>query len=464
MSTLTVSIHDGTTHEVDMSTIRTVGDLKKKLESVTSIEEGVQELSVNGAVLCDISASLAESGVVPGASVLVRSNAEAADMEASGVKKSKNKRKKREAAAAAAVAAEIADPYAGPRTGGTDEEFDAWIEQVKEVRAPVINPNEEQALRLPRRFEGFRFTGALRPAFVHPRMPPPPGAELTDYALDEFGVSPSERKKTRDIPEIVGEELEIMREACRLGREVLDLVGRALKPGVTGDFLDRVVYHACCERNIYPSPLNYLNFPKSVCVSPNEVICHGIPDLRPIEDGDIVNLDVSIMYKGFHSDLNETFLVGNVDESKQKLVRVAYESLAAAAAMLKPGVMYRDLGTAISAVAARNNCSVVNTYTGHGVGKLFHGPPNVPHYKKNKAVGVMKPGHIFTIEPMINLGPDGGDTKWPDNWTAVTLNGEPSAQFEHTFLITETGYEVLTARRGAPVDSMPPYHPGMFKR
>jgi len=255
-----------------------------------------------------------------------------------------------------------------------------------------------------------------------------------------------------------------MREACRLGREVLDLVGRALKPGVTGDYLDRVVYHACCEREIYPSPLNYSGFPKSVCVSPNEVICHGIPDLRPIQDGDIVNLDVSIFYKGFHSDLNETFLVGQVDEQKTKVVRAAYESLLAAASMLKPGVMYRDLGAAISATAGSHGCSVVNSYTGHGVGRLFHGPPNVPHYKKNKAVGVMKPGHVFTVEPMINLGGDGGDTLWPDDWTAVTLNGKPSAQFEHTFLITETGYEVLTARRGAPIDRMPPWNPGMFRR
>lgn len=295
-------------------------------------------------------------------------------------------------------------------------------------------------------------------------MPPPPGAELTDYAMHEQGISPSEMKRTRDIPELVGEELATMREACRLGREVLDLVGRALKPGVTGDYLDRIVYHACCERKIYPSPLNYNQFPKSVCVSPNEVICHGIPDLRPIEDGDIVNLDVSICYKGFHSDLNETFLVGNVDEPKQKLVCCAYECLKAASEQLKPGVMYRDLGAIIQSTAGRHGCSVVSTYTGHGVGRLFHGPPNVPHYKKNKAVGVMKPGHVFTVEPMINLGSDGGDTKWPDNWTAVTLNGKPSAQFDHTFLITDAGCEVLTARRGAPTDAMPPYHPGMFKR
>jgi methionyl aminopeptidase len=391
--------------------------------------------------------------------------------EAGGAKKSKNK-KKRQAAAkeAAEAAAELQKAslaptkYTGPLCGGTDEEFAAWLEKVKTERSPAINLNEEQASRLPKKFVGYKFSGTLRPHFVHTRAPPPPGVELPDYAEHEKGVSMSERQKSRDIPEVVGEELEIMRESCKLGREILDLAGRALKPGVTGDFLDRVVYHACCERNIFPSPLNYNGFPKSVCVSPNEVICHGIPDMRPIEDGDIVNLDVSIFHKGFHSDLNETFLVGNVDEGRKKVVHAAYDALVAASQMIKPGTMYRDVGSVISATAAKYGCAVVNSYTGHGVGKLFHGPPNVPHYKKNKAVGIMKPGHIFTIEPMLNLGGDGGDLLWPDNWTAVSSSGKPSAQFEHTFLVTETGFEVLTARRGAPIDAMPAYNPEEFQR
>lgn len=385
-------------------------------------------------------------------------------------KKSKNKKKRQAAAKAAAEAASTpsvpADvTYTGPVAGGTDEEFAAWIENMTKERAPIIKLTEEQAARLHKKFIGYDFSGPLRPWFVHVKAQPPPGAELPDYATHERGISICEKTDKRgDIPELSGEDLATMREACRLGREVLDLVGRALKPGVTGDFLDRVVYHACCEREIYPSPLNYNGFPKSVCVSPNEVICHGIPDMRLIEDGDIVNLDVSIFYKGFHSDLNETFLVGNVDEGKQKVTRAAYESLMAASAMIKPGTMYRDLGGAIVATVAKHGCSVVNSYTGHGVGKLFHGPPNVPHYKKNKAVGTMKPGHVFTVEPMINLGGDGGDKLWPDNWTAVTISGKPSAQFEHTFLVTETGCEVLTARRGAPIDAMPPWDPAAFSR
>jgi len=321
-----------------------------------------------------------------------------------------------------------------------------------------------EALKLPRHFIGYSFIGKLRPALVHPRKPPPPGSVVPDYGSHPDGVSLEERARPKEIPELTGTDLETMREACRLGREILDLASRALKPGVTGDFIDRLVYHACCERKCYPSPLNYYKFPKSVCVSPNEVICHGIPDMRPIEEGDIVNLDISIYYKGFHSDLNETFFVGKCDEDAHRVVRAAYESLLAAVQLIRPGTLYRDLGAAIVGSASKSACSIVNTYTGHGVGRLFHGPPNVPHYKKNKAVGIMKPGHVFTVEPMVNLGGNGGDRLWPDNWTAVTKDGKLSAQFEHTFLVTEQGVEVLTARRGTATDGMPAFDPAMFQR
>merc|ERR1712014_63254 len=132
--------------------------------------------------------------------------------------------------------------------------------------------------------------------------------------------------------------------------------------------------------------------------------------------------------------------------------------------MIKPGTMYRDLGAAISTTANKYGCSVVTTYTGHGVGRLFHGPPTVPHYKKNKAVGVMKPGHVFTIEPMVNFGSSGRDKVWPDGWTAVTVNGNRSAQFEHTFLVTDDGFEVLTARPGTDSMTMPEYDWRLFQR
>jgi methionyl aminopeptidase len=189
----------------------------------------------------------------------------------------------------------------------------------------------------------------------------------------------------------------------------------------------------------------------------NEVICHGIPDARPFADGDIVNLDVTVYTAdGFHSDLNETYLVGAVDARGRKLVEAAYECLRAAVAAVRPGVMYQDLGKPITRLAGAAGFSVVTAYCGHGVGRLFHCAPNVPHYAKNKAPGIMRVGHIFTIEPMINEGGP-GDELWPDGWTAVTRDGKRSAQFEHTLLVTETGVEVLTARAGAPRDAMPPW-------
>lgn len=153
---------------------------------------------------------------------------------------------------------------------------------------------------------------------------------------------------------------------------------------------------------------------------------------------------------GYHGDLNETFCVGNVDADGRRLVQTAFECLSAAMALVKPGTLYRDLGTVIERTAKQNNCSVVRTYCGHGIGQLFHTIPNIPHYAKNKAKGTMKTGHVFTIEPMINLGVP-GDKTWDDNWTAVTTDGKRSAQFEHTLLVTETGFDILTRRENEPV-------------
>jgi methionyl aminopeptidase len=162
-------------------------------------------------------------------------------------------------------------------------------------------------------------------------------------------------------------------------------------------------------------------------------------------------LDISVYNKrGFHADLNETYLIGNVDEDGKRLVQTSFACLQAAMELVKPGTLYRDLGVAIERVAKANKCSVVRTYCGHGIGSLFHTIPNIPHYAKNKAKGTMKAGHIFTIEPMINLGTY-GDTTWDDNWTAVTLDGKRSAQFEHTILVTETGFDILTKREDEAV-------------
>lgn len=292
-------------------------------------------------------------------------------------------------------------------------------------------------------FGNFPFTGKLRPWPYGPKRTVPSHIKTPDYA--EFGIPLSERaiRGNTKIKVLTAEEIKKMRTVSKMGREILDLAGKAVKAGVTADEIDRIVHEATIERNAYPSPLNYNGFPKSCCVSVNEVICHGIPDLRPFEDGDIVNIDVSVYYDGYHSDLNETYLVGNVDERGRKLVDVTRECLEKAIEICKPGTMYREIGNVIEKHATANKFSVVRTYCGHGVNDLFHTTPNIPHYAKNKAIGTMQAGHVFTIEPMINEG-TWKDTHWPDNWTCVTLDGKRSAQFEHTLLITNTGCDILT--------------------
>ncbi|ETW04877.1 methionine aminopeptidase, type I [Aphanomyces invadans] len=300
------------------------------------------------------------------------------------------------------------------------------------------------------KFFGYKFSGSLRPGVVSPMRTVPDHIARPDYWSSGQPVSEQQADRSGKIPVYTAQEIEGIRLACRLGREVLDIAGRAIRVGMTTDEIDVIVHEACIERGCYPSPLNYYNFPKSVCTSVNEVICHGIPDSRPLEDGDILNIDITVYKDGFHGDLNDTFLVGKVDADGVRLVKTAFDCLATAIAMVKPGTMYRDLGREITAVAEEQGFSVVKTYCGHGIGSLFHTTPNVPHYAKNKAVGIMKPGHIFTIEPMINIG-SWRDGRWPDDWTAVTVDGTRSAQFEHTILVTETGYEILTARENEPV-------------
>eukprot|EP00979_Chaetoceros_neogracilis_P018394 scaffold10583_cov290-Chaetoceros_neogracile.AAC.13 len=335
--------------------------------------------------------------------------------------------------------------------------------QAKAARASrdgiTCDPNADinSRLSLPTWATEYNFTGNLRPALLSYKREIPASIRRPDYADDTYGASDSEQrdKANNNAIRVYGpKELDCedgLRHACAMGREVLDAGGKALRPGVTTDEIDRVVHEACIERDVYPSPLNYYNFPKSVCTSVNEVICHGIPDYREIQDGDIVNIDVTTFNKGgYHGDLNETFLVGNVDEDGKKLIKTAFECLQNALAMVKPGTLYRDLGTKIHKTALAQGCSVNRTYCGHGIGSLFHTSPNVPHYNKNKAKGIMKPGHVFTVEPMINLGVQ-GDRTWGDNWTAVTSDGKRSAQFEHTVLVTETGCEILTARDNEPV-------------
>lgn len=292
------------------------------------------------------------------------------------------------------------------------------------------------------------YTGDLRACYpLSPRRPIKEGIQLPDYAKD--GIPRSEQTVRGTRIEILDQEgIETMRRVCRIGRLVLDKAAAAVQPGTTTDEIDRIVHEECMKYDCYPSPLNYFHFPKSVCTSINEVICHGIPDKRPLQDGDIINLDISVYKDGYHADLNETYYVGEKaknDPDTVRLVETTREALDMSIATVKPGVLFRSFGDIIEKHAKANDLSVVRTYTGHGVGSLFHSPPNIPHYAKNRCAGMAKPGVCFTIEPMLNLGSH-RDRTWPDNWTAVTIDGKKSAQFEHTLLVTEDGVEVLTAR------------------
>ncbi|XP_074608474.1 methionine aminopeptidase 1-like isoform X1 [Acropora palmata] len=292
---------------------------------------------------------------------------------------------------------------------------------------------------------GYKFSGELRPWPQSPMRTVPDHIQKPDYAETGVPLSEIKSKQSMQIKVLNGEEIEKMRVACRLAREVMDTAAKNVKVGVTTDELDRIVHEACLERNCYPSPLNYHGFPKSCCTSVNEVICHGIPDMRPLEDGDLLNIDITIYYNGFHGDLNETFFVGEVSEDSKQLVKVTHECISQAIDSVKPGVKYREIGNIIQKHAQAHGFSVVKSYCGHGIHELFHTAPSVPHYAKNKAIGVMKPGHTFTIEPMISQG-TWRDETWPDKWTAVTKDGKRSAQFEQTLLVTKTGCDILTIR------------------
>jgi len=298
-------------------------------------------------------------------------------------------------------------------------------------------------------FPTFPYTGTLRPVYpLSERRKVPKSIQHPDYWKD--GIPHSEQTfpgRTKiEILDKAGQEG--MRKVCRLAREVLDIAAAAAVPGVTTDYIDEIVHNACLERNSYPSPLNYGHFPKSVCTSVNEVICHGIPDQRVLVDGDILNIDVTLYHGGYHGDLNETYYIGDkakADPDNVRVVEASREALNEAIKAVKPGGLFREYGNIIEKHCKSKKCSVIRTYCGHGINSLFHCSPNIPHYGKNKAVGAAKEGMCFTIEPMVALGTY-RDKTWPDDWTSVTQDGKRTAQFEHTLLVTADGVEVLTAR------------------
>ncbi|KAL8727348.1 MAG: hypothetical protein Q9166_006116 [cf. Caloplaca sp. 2 TL-2023] len=308
-----------------------------------------------------------------------------------------------------------------------------------------LNPNPVTGAYNP--FPTHPFTGSVRPVYpLSAKRTVPKSIRHPDWA--ETGIPKGERRLNRskiDILDAKGQDA--MRKVCRLARQVLDITAAELKPGITTDYLDEVCHKACIERNSYPSPLNYNHFPKSLCTSPNEVVCHGIPDQRILLDGDILNLDISLYHDGYHADLNETYYVGDrakADPDSVRVVETTRECLQKAIELVKPGTTIRDFGRIIEEHAKSRNCSVVATWGGHGINTEFHPPPWIPHFAKNKAVGLCKAGMTFTIEPILTLGKP-KEVYWPDNWTNVTVDGKRTAQFEHTLLVTETGFEVLTA-------------------
>jgi methionyl aminopeptidase len=239
------------------------------------------------------------------------------------------------------------------------------------------------------------------------------------------------------------ETIEKMRVAGRLAAQATQLAGEHCKPGVTTDEIDRVVHDFLCDHGAYPSTLGYKSFPKSCCTSLNEVICHGIPDSTVIEDGDIVNVDVTAFLNGVHGDTDATFLVGDVGEEARLLVERTHEAMMRGIKAVAPGRPINVIGRVIESYARRFGYGVVRDFTGHGIGETFHSGLYVPHYDNPRLDVVMEPGMTFTIEPMITLGTHEWDM-WADNWTVVTKDRRWTAQFEHTLVVTEDGSEILT--------------------
>lgn len=242
-------------------------------------------------------------------------------------------------------------------------------------------------------------------------------------------------------------EIEKMRIAGRLAAEVLEMIEPYVKPGITTEELDRICHdYIINTQKAIPAPLNYHGYPKSICTSVNHQVCHGIPSSRQLKEGDIVNIDITVLKDEYHGDTSKMFCIGKPSILAERLIRITQECLYIGIQQVKPGVYLGDIGAAIQQHAEKNRFTVVREYCGHGIGRIFHEPPNVLHYGKAGTGEILKTGMIFTIEPMINAGKR--EVKLlPDGWTVVTKDHSLSAQWEHTLLVTETGFEVLTKRQ-----------------
>jgi methionyl aminopeptidase len=277
----------------------------------------------------------------------------------------------------------------------------------------------------------------LVPGVVSARREVPASIARPEY-VGKPGPTPFTGSEVKDA-----ETIERIRAAGQLAARALAEVGKHVQPGITTDELDALGHEFLCDHGAYPSTLGYRGFPKSLCTSVNEVICHGIPDSTVIADGDIVNIDVTAYLDGVHGDNNATFLAGDVDDESRLLVERTQEALARAIKAVKPGRAVNVIGRVIESYAKRFDYGVVREFTGHGVGESFHSGLVIPHYDEPTATTVMEPGMVFTIEPMLNLGTHEW-TMWDDGWTVVTRDLRRSAQFEHTIAVTDTGADILT--------------------
>jgi len=277
----------------------------------------------------------------------------------------------------------------------------------------------------------------LEPGVVSPQRAVPASIPRPEYvgrrAPERF--SGPEAKDSETVARI--------RVAARLAAQALAEVGRNVRPGVTTDDLDRIGHQFLVDHGAYPSTLGYRGFPKSLCTSLNEVICHGIPDSTTVHEGDIVNIDITAYIGGVHGDTNATFLAGDVDEESRLLVERTHEATMRGIRAVAPGRAINVVGRVIESYARRFGYGVVRDFTGHGIGTAFHSGLVVPHFDDARATTVMEPGMTFTIEPMLTLGTYEYDL-WDDGWTVVTADRRRSAQFEHTVLVTDDGVEILT--------------------
>ncbi|KAF2069978.1 hypothetical protein CYY_008704 [Polysphondylium violaceum] len=283
---------------------------------------------------------------------------------------------------------------------------------------------------------------AIRPDSVTPvrsvpdHIQPPPyvlGEEIKDIEMDD------------DIIIHSAESIEGMRKACKIAKQVLDYAGSLVKIGITTDEIDRLVHDEIIRHNAYPSPLLYKGYPKSICTSINEVVCHGIPDNRPLMEGDILNIDITVYYQGYHGDTSATFSVGNIDDAARNLMMTAENALYSGIKQVRNNAPFKNIGNAIQKVIHKEMLATLPEFCGHGIGKDFHTAPLVLHCANNFDF-VMKSGMIFTIEPIVleSTEPHGEWAQWSDGWTTVSKEGGWSAQYEHTVLVTDNGCEILT--------------------